>query len=171
LVRSFAPEAADALAGIPHPFLAVSHCSVPLASLPGPLHGFGHLVVPQAGRRILGAVWSSSLFSGRAPEGQALVTVFLGGARDPDAAALSDGELTAIAARELAATLGSQEASPVSITRYARSIPQYTAGHGARMKTIEQEEARWPGLIFLGNYRGGVAVGDVVTQAIRLEAS
>ena len=170
LVRSFAPEAADALGEIPHPFLAVVHLGVSLAALPGPLHGFGHLVVPQAGRRILGAVWSSSLFSGRAPEGQALVTVFLGGARDPDAAALTDGELAAIAAREVAATLGSrQEPGPVSITRYARSIPQYTAGHGARMKTLERAEARWPGLTFLGNYRGGVAVGDVVEQATRLE--
>jgi oxygen-dependent protoporphyrinogen oxidase len=170
VLRSFAPEAADALAGIPHPFLAVVHLGVSLSSLPGPLHGFGHLVVPQAGRRILGAVWSSSLFSGRAPEGQALVTVFLGGARDPDAAALSDGELAAIAAREIAATLGArQEPRLVSITRYSRSIPQYTAGHGARMKTLEQAEARWPGLTFLGNYRGGVAVGDVVGQAIRLE--
>jgi oxygen-dependent protoporphyrinogen oxidase len=168
VVRSFAPEAADALAGIPHPFLAVVHLGVSLSSLPGPLHGFGHLVVPQAGRRILGAVWSSSLFSGRAPEGQALITVFLGGARDPEAAKLSDGELAAIAAKEVAAALESrQEPGTVSITRYARSIPQYTAGHDARMKTLEQAEARWPGLTFLGNYRGGVAVGDVVSQAIR----
>jgi oxygen-dependent protoporphyrinogen oxidase len=167
LVRSFAPEAADALAGIPHPFLAVVHLHVSLASLPWPFHGFGHLVVPQEGRRILGAVWSSSLFSGRAPDGQALVTVFLGGARDPEAAALSDAELTAIAARDTAAALSAPgEPRPVSITRYARSIPQYTAGHGARMNTLEQAEARWPGLIFLGNYRGGVAVGDVVKQAI-----
>jgi oxygen-dependent protoporphyrinogen oxidase len=167
LARSFAPEAAEALAGIPHPFLAVVHVSVSLASLPGPLHGFGHLVVPQEGRRILGAVWSSSLFPGRAPEGRALVTVFLGGARDPEALVLSDGELTAIAARETAAALGAREEPRlVSITRYARSIPQYTAGHGARMNTLEQAEARWPGLTFLGNYRGGVAVGDVVKQAI-----
>lgn len=167
LVRSFAPEAADALAGIPHPFLAVVHLHVSLASLPGPFHGFGHLVIPQAGPRILGAVWSSSLFSGRAPDGQGLVTVFLGGARDPEAAALSDVELTAIAARDTAAALGTrEEPRPVSITRYARSIPQYTAGHLARMNALEEAEARWPGLTFLGNYRGGVAVGDVVKQAI-----
>jgi oxygen-dependent protoporphyrinogen oxidase len=167
LVRSFASEAADALEGIPHPFLAVVHVSVSLASLPGPLHGFGHLVVPQEGRRILGAVWSSSLFPGRAPEGRALVAVFLGGARDPEASALSDGELTAIASRETAITLGArEEPCPVSITRYDRSIPQYTAGHGVRMSTLELAEARWPGLTFLGNYRGGVAVGDVVRKAI-----
>jgi protoporphyrinogen/coproporphyrinogen III oxidase len=166
LVRSFAPEAADALAGIPHPFLAVVHLHVSLASLPGPFHGFGHLVVPQEGRRILGAVWSSSLFPGRAPDGQALVTVFLGGARDPEAAALSDGELTAIAARDTAAALRARgEPRPVSITRYSRSIPQYVAGHLARIDVLARAESRWPGLVFLGNYRGGISVGDVVKQA------
>ena len=166
LVRPFARDAADALAGIPHPFLAVVHMSIPLAALPRPLQGFGHLVVPQEDRRILGAVWSSSLFPGRAPDGQALVTVFLGGARDSEAAALSDEQLTAIAARDTASALEArEEPRPVSITRYERSIPQYVAGHLTRMEVLAQVESRRPGLAFLGNYRGGISVGDVVKQA------
>ncbi len=166
LVRSFAPEAAEALAGIPHPFLAVVHVSIPLASLPRPFHGFGHLVVPQEGRRILGAVWSSSLFSGRAPDGQALATIFLGGARDPEAEGLSDEDLSEIAARDTSAALGAGEGpKPVSVTRYARSIPQYVAGHLGRIDSVARAESRWPGLGFIGNYRGGVSVGDVVKQA------
>ena len=170
LVRPFAPEAADALEGIPHPFLAVVHVGIALASLPRPFHGFGHLVVPQEGRRILGAVWSSSLFSGRAPDGQALVTVFLGGARDPKAETLSDEDLAEIAVRDTAAALGDRGGlRAVSITRYARSIPQYVAGHRGRIDVLAQAESRWPGLAFLGNYRGGVSVGDVVKQATRLK--
>ncbi len=166
LVGPFAPDAADALAGIPHPFLAVVHLNTPLAALPRPLHGFGHLVVPQESRRILGAVWSSSLFSGRAPDGRALITVFLGGARDPEASVLSDQELTEIAARDTAAALEArEEPQPVSTTRYARSIPQYVTRHGARMEVLAQAESRFSGLTLLGNYRGGVSVGDVVKQA------
>jgi oxygen-dependent protoporphyrinogen oxidase len=166
LVRSFAPAAADALAGIPHPFLAVVHLAFPPASLDRPLHGFGHLVVPQEGRRILGAVWSSSLFSGRAPDGQALVTVFLGGARDPEAESLTDEDLGQIAVGDTSAALGAREGlRAVSITRYARSIPQYVTGHLARLDALSLAESRWPGLTFLGNYRGGVSVGDVVKQA------
>jgi protoporphyrinogen/coproporphyrinogen III oxidase len=166
LVRSFAPQAADALAGIPHPFLAVVHVGIALASLPRPLHGFGHLVVPQEGRRVLGAVWSSSLFSGRAPDGQALVTAFLGGARDSETETLSDENLAEIAVKDTAAALGVREGlRAVSITRYARSIPQYVAGHLGRIDVLARAESRWPGLAFLGNYRGGVSVGDVVKQA------
>ena len=166
LAASFDNEAADALAGIPHPFLAVVHLDLPFASLPRPLDGFGHLVVPGENRRILGAVWSSSLFSGRAPDGRALVTVFLGGARDPGAAALSDEELAGIASRDTSAALRARDAPrTISVTRYARSIPQYVSGHLTRIEALARAEARWPGLTFLGNYRGGVSVGDVVKQA------
>jgi oxygen-dependent protoporphyrinogen oxidase len=167
LVRLLAPEAAEALDSIPHPFLAVAHVRLAPSSLPGPLHGFGHLVVPQEGRRILGAVWSSSLFPGRAPEGEGLVTVFLGGSRDPQAAKMSDEELKRIAVGDTAAALGArEELGVVSLTRYARSIPQYTAGHLARIAVLEETETRFPGLSFIGNYRGGVSVGDVVKGAL-----
>jgi protoporphyrinogen/coproporphyrinogen III oxidase len=167
LVQLFAPEAAEALGSIPHPFLAVAHVRLALSSLPVPLHGFGHLVVPQEGRRILGAVWSSSLFSGRAPQGQELVTVFLGGSRDPQAAKLPDEELKRIAVTETASALRArEEPGVVSLTRYSRSIPQYTAGHLARIAVLEETESRFPGLTFIGNYRGGVSVGDVVKGAL-----
>src|SRR5262249_24731687 len=110
LVAAFAPEAAGALDATPHPPLAVLHLSWPGAALRRPpaglgprAAGFGHLACPPPDRRILGAVWSPSLFPGRAPAGRALLTVFLGGARDPAVLAHGDAELAALAARDLAA--------------------------------------------------------------------
>ena len=171
LSRAFAPEAAEALEGIPHPFLAVVHLSFPLDALGHPFDGFGHLVVPQEDRRVLGAVWSSSLFADRAPAGRALVTAFLGGSRDPGAASLSEESLAGIAVRDVGAALrAAREATVVKVTRYARSIPQYVAGHSARMQALERAEARFPGLTFLGNYRGGISVGDVVRNALSAPA-
>jgi len=167
LVRPFAPEAAEALAAVPHPPLAVLHLAWPTTALARPYRGFGHLVVPDPSRRVLGAVWSSSLFPGRAPEGQALVTVFLGGARDPDALALSDAELVAAAGRDLQAE-GIFRGHPrlLLLTRWARAIPQYERGHGARIEALRRAESRWPGLRFVGNYRGGISVGDVLASAL-----
>ncbi len=167
LVRQFAPDAADALEGVPHPPLVVLHLAWPDAALPRPLRGFGHLVVPDPSRRILGAVWSSSLFAGRAPAGETLVTVFLGGARDPEAAALPDDALVTAAARDMEAE-GLVREGPrlVKLTRWARSIPQYERGHGARIDALARTEARWPGLHFIGNYRGGISVGDVVASGL-----
>jgi len=172
LVRGFAPEAAEALEAIPHPPLAILHLAWPLGALRRPLVGFGHLVVPDPSRRILGAVWSSSLFPGRAPADRALLTVFLGGTRDPEAFELADAALVAAAARDLEAeglVRGAPEA--IRITRLRRAIPQYTRGHSARIAVLARVERRFPGLRLLGNYRGGVSVGDVVREGLAAGAA
>lgn len=167
LLTTIDPEASAALHAIASPALAILHLSWPLTAFAKPPSGFGYLVVPQASRRILGCLWTSSLFSGRAPEGLALLTVFLGGRRDPNAARLSDDALVAIAIRDVRAAMGARgEPRVVAMTRWARAIPQYEGGHGLRMKALSGCEARNPGLTFLGNYRGGVSVGDVVRNAL-----
>jgi len=168
LVRPLASGAADALEAISHPPLAVVHLSFPIAAFRRPPEGFGHLVVPREGRRVLGAVWPSSLFPGRAPEGKALFCAFVGGSRDPAAPSLSDAALFAIAASDLRDSLGATAAPAlVAVRRYARSIPQYTGGHGARIAAIAGAERALPGLRLIGSYRGGVSVGDVVESAQR----
>ncbi len=166
-VVGFAPEAARALSAIPHPPLAVLHLSWPEAALARPLEGFGHLVCPDPGRRILGAVWSSSLFAGRAPSGRVLLTVFMGGTRDPGVLALPDAELAALAGRDLEAQ-GLVRGAPqvVLLTRWERAIPQYEHGHEERIATLAAAESRWPGLKFLGNYRGGISVADVIRSGL-----
>jgi oxygen-dependent protoporphyrinogen oxidase len=164
LVAGVDGDAAGALSAIPHPPLVVLHLSVAATER---LRGFGHLVVPQPDRRILGAIWSSSIFAGRAPAGKSLLTVFLGGARDPGAIDLADGELLEVASRDLAAALGiPADFTVVRVTRYSRAIPQYDREHRARLDSLARAEARLPGLSFLGSYRGGVSVGDVVRAAI-----
>jgi oxygen-dependent protoporphyrinogen oxidase len=98
--------------------------------------------------------------------------VFLGGTRDPDAPSLSDDALTALATRDLEAE-GIVRGDPerVLLTRWERAIPQYERGHAARIAALAAAEARWPGLHFLGNYRGGISVGDVVASALDAAAS
>jgi oxygen-dependent protoporphyrinogen oxidase len=167
IVSAAAPEAARALAGIPSAAVCVVHCAWPSDAFARPLLGFGHLLAPRPGDPVLGAVWSSALFSGRAPDGRTLLTFFLGGRRNPDAASLDDAELLAAidadARRALGATVPPER---LRATRYGAAIPQYEAGHGARIEALASAEAGLPGLRFLGNYRGGIAVGDVVENAI-----
>jgi oxygen-dependent protoporphyrinogen oxidase len=172
IVSSFAPEAARALAAIPYPPLALLHLAWEERALRRPLAGFGQLVAPSPNRRILGAVWSSSLFAGRAPAGRALLTVFLGGTRDPGALALSDDALVAAATKDLEEE-GLIHGPPevVRITRWEAAIPQYERGHVRAVSVLAETERRWPGLHFRGNYRGGISVGDVVRQGLAAGAS
>jgi len=167
LLEPLDPSASRALAEVPQPPLAVLHFSWPAAAFRRPLHGFGHLVVPTHDRRVLGAVWSSCLFAGRAPEGRVLVTAFVGGARDSATPSLPDADLAELAGRELAVSLGAgSPASLVRVTRYARALPQYDLDHESRMQAVAHAEARMPGLSLIGNYRGGISVGDVVRHGL-----
>jgi oxygen-dependent protoporphyrinogen oxidase len=172
LCARFASEAAGALDTIPYAPVVVLHLSWPRESPRMDLSGFGHLVVPGSGRRILGAVWASSLFAGRAPEDRVLITVFLGGSRDPEAVSLPEAALVAAARADLEEQLGVRgEPRVVAVTRWERAIPQYVAGHRERVAALERAEREHPGLSFLGSYRGGVSVGDVVGNAAAVSSS
>lgn len=132
-----------------------------------PLDGFGMLVPRVERRRVLGVLFTSTLFPGRAPEGHALLTVFLGGERNPELAALPPDEREAVVREELAALLGVRGA-PVfrHHAAWPRAIPQYVLGYGevgARMDALERAN---PGLHLAGSYRAGVSVGDTLASGL-----
>jgi len=168
LMEPLSAVAAQALAAIPYPPLAVVHSAYPRGAVAHPLDGFGMLVPEREDRRILGTLFSSTLFPGRAPEGRHLLTTFIGGTRQPALARLDEAEITAIAQAEHAALLGTS-AKPefARVRRWARAIPQYNIGHAARISRLEQAEHALPGLFFCANYRGGVSVGDCIKSADR----
>ncbi len=131
------------------------------------LDGFGFLVPRSAGLRILGTVWNSSLFPGRAPDGHALLTTFVGGATDPAASKLSSEELSRLIHREIALLLSIKKAPTFcNVTIWPRALPQYNLGHGDRLASIRQNLTRFPGLFLTGNYLRGPAIGACVEQAL-----
>ncbi len=171
LLAPLAPEAARALARVPVPPITVAHCAWDRADLAHPLEGFGHLVVPGEPRRILGAVWSSSIFAGRAPRGKVLLTIFLGGRRTPENASLTDAGIREAVYEDAAAVFGAKR-PPELVHRatYREAIPQYEEGHAGILEAVGEAERRFPGLTVLGNYRGGISVGDVVENAAIIAA-
>jgi oxygen-dependent protoporphyrinogen oxidase len=169
LIASISGELSRLLGQISYPPLAIVSLAYLESAIATPLDGFGFLVPPVEQMNILGCVWSSSLFKDRAPEGEALITVFIGGARNPDLARLADAELVATAHGELQKVLGiSSEPQAVAITRYERSIPQYNLGHFARVKEIERLLGDLSGVRLVGNYLHGVSTGDCIKEADRV---
>ena len=166
LCETFGPDAAAALREIPSPPLCVAHCSWHTSAFPRVPRGFGHLCTPSERRRILGAVWSSAIFAGRAPAGRVLMTFFLGGRRTPEWGAVEASQIPNLIAAETRDSLGVREL-PELVHRevYRESIPQYEGGHLGRIARLAAAESANPGLRFLGNYRGGISVGDVVDNA------
>ena len=134
-----------------------------LADVPHPLDGFGYLTPGAEQRDVLGCLFPTSVLPARAPEGHALLCCFIGGARRPDLAALSDEALRKIVDEELAATLGIKAAPRKEwIQRWDRAIPQYDASQCRREEALTQAEAAHPGLHFHGAFRGGIALMHVI---------
>jgi oxygen-dependent protoporphyrinogen oxidase len=169
ILQAASNELSQLLDGIYYPPLAIVYLAYDIASVRTPLDGFGFLVAPSEGLNILGCVWNSSLFAGRAPQGKTLLTVFIGGARRPDTARLPDAELVAAAHAELQNVLGiTSGPAVVGITRWERAIPQYNLGHRDRVRRIEALLNETPGLHLAGNYLHGVSTGDVIKEADRI---
>jgi protoporphyrinogen/coproporphyrinogen III oxidase len=134
--------------------------------------GFGFLVPADEPVRILGAMWESSIFQGRAPDGRTLVRVMMGGGRDPGAPALGDRELVTRAREDLRAICGVvSEPSFVRVVRQVPGLPQYTVGHAERLAVIEERVRGHEGLRLTGNSYQGLGVNACITNARRLAES
>jgi protoporphyrinogen/coproporphyrinogen III oxidase len=156
-------DLAHRLRGIRYGSSATVTLSYPHRAIPHPLDAFGFVVPAVEGRSVLACTWASVKWPGRAPEGQALLRVFLGGPARDDIVEASDEALVRRARHELAGLMGI-EAAPglVRVDRYVRAMPQYTVGHGARVDGIERCEARHGGLALAGNAYRGVGIPDAV---------
>jgi len=133
------------------------------ADIPHPLDGFG-FVVPQVERRpIIACTFSSVKYPGRAPDGFALLRVFVGGALNEAVLDGDDETLTRIARAELGELLGIQ-APPLwsRISRYPKAMPQYHVAHLARVEAIEGCLRAHPGLALVGGAYRGVGIADCV---------
>ena len=128
-----------------------------------PLDGFGALVPRQESMNILGVLFSSSMFENRAPAEHVLLTVFAGGARNPEMMHQSTEKIAAGALDDLRALLGITGAPVFTETvKLERSIPQYNVGYRAVQELIRRIEERSPGLFLAGNFRQGISVSDCI---------
>lgn len=133
------------------------------------LDGFGFLAPRCESLRILGCLFPSSLFPGRAPKGHVALTAFAGGRTDPEVALLDDDAVVRLVTSELARALGTRAAPVVRrVRRWPRAIPQYEVGHGRFVERAREIEAALPGLSIGGNVLGGVSVPDCIRNATAL---
>jgi len=130
-----------------------------------PLDAFGGLIPSREKRGVLGILFPSAIFKGRAPEKGAMISVFLGGIKKPDVISKSDQDIKDIVLKEIRETLlENSEPDLFEIFRYTHAIPQYEKSSGERLECINKIENRYPGLILAGNIRDGIGMADRVKQ-------
>ncbi len=158
-----------ALENIPHPPVSSVFLGYRREQIAHPLDGFGGLVPAIEKRDVLGVLFSSTLFPGRAPEGHVGLTVFVGGMRQPAHARLATPQLLAQIAPDLRELIGANgEPSFVRHTFWPRAIPQYVLGYEQWQEVLNAVEGNHPNLFIGGNVRDGVSLPDCVKSGSRL---
>lgn len=169
LLAPIASDLSHQLSGIAYASLAVVATGYYKRQASAPLDGFGVLIPRGEKHRTLGIVWNTSLFPGRAPEGQMVLTSFIGGATDPEIVAKPEEEIAAIVQKDHEQILGIT-GSPVAsaIWVHPKALPQYNLGHGHIVRAIRNAEQSTPGLYFAGNYLEGPSIGKCVERAFQV---
>jgi oxygen-dependent protoporphyrinogen oxidase len=134
-----------------------------------PCEGFGMLIPKIEGFKILGTIFSSSLFLNRAPAGHLTLTSYIGGQRYPEFALLPAEKLVALTCEDLRVLLG-VTGKPVfrHCVLYPQAIPQYNVGYGRYRGLMTEIESRAPGLFLAGHYRDGVSLGDTIVSGCNI---
>ena len=134
-----------------------------------PCCGFGALIPKVEGFKILGTIFSSSLFPNRAPAGHITLTSYIGGERHPDLATLPPDELVDLTRQDLCVLFGVRGRPTFRhCAFYPKAIPQYNVGYGRHRAAMTAIEASVPGLFFAGHYRDGISLGDSIVSGCNI---
>lgn len=168
--RAIAPALAAQLDQVYYPPVAEVFLGFAAEQIQRPLDGFGYLIPAKEQRNILGTIWSSSLFPGRAPAGHIALTTFVGGSRQPSMFEKGDSELLDLVLSDIRSIMDSPNATPAftRIIRWGKAIPQYNLGYHRITDAVAALEDETPGLYFCSNFRGGIAVGDCVMNGNKI---
>ncbi len=133
------------------------------ADFDGTRAGFGFLVPARERQRLAAGTFVGTKFPCRAPDGKIVLRCFFGGIGDEAILAETDESVIKIARSELRRILG-LTALPVhqTISRWPRSMAQYTVGHIERIKEINRRAANLPGLHLAGNAYEGIGIPDCI---------
>jgi oxygen-dependent protoporphyrinogen oxidase len=134
-----------------------------------PCEGFGMLIPKIEGFKILGTIFSSSLFPNRAPTGHLTLTSYIGGERYPELALLPAEKLVALVCEDLRVLLGvTGKPAFQHCVLYPKAIPQYNVGYGRYRGLMTEIESKAVGLFFAGHYRDGVSLGDTIMSGVNI---
>jgi oxygen-dependent protoporphyrinogen oxidase len=172
LLRSLDPDLSAACESIPYLSTATVVFAFPREAIGHPLKGTGFVVPRAEGISITAGAWISSKWSQRAPEGQALIRAFLGGARDPEVLSKTDQELASAALGDLTKILDIRGLPTLTrVYRWNRSSPQQEVGHAEIVKSIDHQLGRHPGLFVSAAGFRGVGIPDCIADARATAAS
>lgn len=157
------PDLGETLQDIPYVSTATVSLAYPKSDLATPLDGRGYVIPREEGREALACTWTSSKFPHRAPDGHALLRVFIGRAGQEKDITWTEEYLLAVAREEVSLTLGIDAAPMFSrVYIWERAMPQYNLGHQSRLARISKALENFPHLALAGNGYRGIGIPDCI---------
>ncbi|MBE2281304.1 MAG: protoporphyrinogen oxidase [Ignavibacteriaceae bacterium] len=153
------------LSGVYYPAVKVIYAGFDKKQIGVPLDGFGFLIPSLENKPFLGAIWSSTIFPGRAPEGKASFTIFVGGAKKDGLFENNHDIDTQVVAEFSKLMQISGKPEFISSKLWNKAIPQYNKGYVETETYFDEFEKNNAGLFISGNFRGGISVGDCVKNS------
>lgn len=166
LLADEAPNLAATLREIPYVSSSTVSMAFNEADVTGRQGGRGFVIPRVEGRSLTAVTWTSNKFTGRAPDGVALLRGFVGRAGQEENAFLPDDQLIELVRAELAKITGiTAEPIMARTFRWPNAMPQYNVGHQARLDEIDRQLAGIPGLALTGSAYRGVGIPDCIRNA------
>jgi protoporphyrinogen/coproporphyrinogen III oxidase len=163
LLREADGTLSSLLRQIPYTSSAIVSLIYAEAQFNGQRAGTGFLVPRVERRKLMACTFVGTKFPHRVPPDKIALRCFFGGAGNEAVVDESDEALIASAREELRRIIG-LTAEPVytGVSRWPRSMAQYTVGHAVRLKEIETRAAAIPGLYLAGNAYTGIGIPDCI---------
>lgn len=163
LLASVDAELSDLLGRVEHSGTAVVSVAYRREQITHPLDGMGFVVPAVEKSPILAVSFSSQKYPHRAPNGQELLRVFAGGARNEELAEMPAAKLVPLVLTELNRLLGIQ-GQPIyqSVAHWPSTMPQYHVGHRELVAQIEARLTSHANLALAGNAYHGVGIPNCI---------
>jgi oxygen-dependent protoporphyrinogen oxidase len=166
IIENLNPILAQILTQVPYVPIAVAGLLFKEDSFKRKPDGFGYLIPSKANKDILGVLIESNVYANRAPKGQIMVRVILGGAHHPAIINDRQDQILSKAIREIDSIYG-LTAGPVEtfVKLWPKAIPQYEIDYPRWRQSIAEQCAKTPGLYLCANYLDGVSFNDCIYNA------
>ena len=169
LVASLDDELSKLLGGIQYAPVSVVHMGFDRDAVKHKLNGTGFLIPRGESLATTGCMWMSTLFAGRAPRGNVLLSCYVGGARQPQVADWNDDQIIDTALNDISPLLGiNNDPEMVGIDRHRQGLPLYHGAYYKRVRDIENCLRGLPGIHLAANFLHGVSVRDRIYCATQL---
>ncbi len=154
-------ELANELTKIPYAPIFVAGLGFNNSDVEDDLDGFGYLIPSKEKRKILGALYTSSIFPERAPTNNKLIRVLIGGDNNRWINTESDESLIDIALNETKDTIKhNMQPNCIITSRAEKAIPQYRIGHNEIVNKVEEIANEISNIYIGGNILYGVGIND-----------